>query len=172
MEVVNAMKRTWIIGVLLALVGVPPASAQVKCGSDGAWVSDATMCPGGQVQKRVQDLPSVSRTDTNAQNKALDMKTRAAERLIHELDEGANQRLQADAQRWKAEGQAGAQRQADEAWKRDVDNCTGIAKSSGVFGAKSFDAYVSGSGRVQMVGSPKANYEFQKCMTEAGHTLK
>lgn len=62
---VNAMKRAWMVGVFLVFVGVPPAWAQVKCASNGAWVSDAAMCPAGKVQKRVEDIPMVLREDSS-----------------------------------------------------------------------------------------------------------
>jgi hypothetical protein len=35
-----------------------------------------------------------------------------------------------------------------------------------------FDAYVSGEGQLQMIGTTRARYEFQKCMTSLGQGLR
>lgn len=54
------------------------------------------------------------------------------------------------------------------AWESAVKSCLSSVRERD----RSFDAYVSGPGRVQMIGTAQARFAFTKCMTDAGMSLQ
>jgi hypothetical protein len=70
------------------------------------------------------------------------------------------------------------QKKADYSWESAVQTCRSQARNSVVIDGRtviygmSFDAFVSGSGRVKMVGPAHARFEFEKCMHKAGQPLQ
>jgi len=80
--------------------------------------------------------------------------------------EQATQEL--DAQRRAAEAAKWEKRARESEWSKGVQGCIASGQSED----EKFDAYVSGPGKVQMVGTARARHAFTKCMTEAGHQLR
>jgi len=62
--------------------------------------------------------------------------------------------------------QAAQERQA--AWSRAAEACREVGRQTD----SRFDAYVSGQTSAQMIGAPRANFSFGKCMRDAGFDVQ
>jgi hypothetical protein len=153
---VKVIEPVAVVALLLAIVAAP-AAAQVRYKDDEGVT---------HFVDSINDVPEKYRSGAiggpspKGQPSGIDWnqewKRRSTEREQRERSQAAQENVRA----------------LTESWERDAKICVDAVADSGVFGADRFNAYISGPGAVEMVGSAQARYEFRRCMVGKGHVLK
>jgi len=176
--------RAFVLVVAVLMLLSPRAEAHVRyIDKDGVahWVQTPEQVPpeyrGKAEQPTLPEVDAGKGEDPAAQARRKAFEDESGRESLRRADESlrhADESLRhADESLRRA-----ARPQLEREWASAVQRCRARARGSVVFDGRafiygmSFDAFVSGPGRVEMVGPAHANFAFRKCMTEAGQPVE